>query len=99
MGLGTESLHPDLPCRPTIVTSGEQLGNPVESTTTPSVPPGNPDAVTKPLLALSKADHEEHVASVTLVTGAHAVMCDNVTTRIWEADDAADQDRAEGSDP
>ena len=85
MGLGTESLHPDLPCRPTIVTRGEQLGD--------------PDAVTKPLLALSKADHEEHVASVTLVTGAHAVMCDNVTSRIGEADDAADQDRAQGSDP
>jgi hypothetical protein len=36
---------------------------------------------------------------VILVTGAHAVMCENVTTRIGEADDAADQDRAQGSDP
>ena len=98
MVLGTVWLHADLPCRPTIVSRGERLGNPVESTTTPSVPLGNPDAVTKPFLALSKADHEEHVASVILVTGAHAVMCENVTTRIWEADDAADQDRAEGSD-
>lgn len=36
---------------------------------------------------------------VTLVTSAHAVMCENVTTRIEEADDAADQDRAQGSAP
>jgi hypothetical protein len=36
---------------------------------------------------------------VTQVTGLLAAMCENVTTWITEADHAADQDRAEDSDP
>ena len=52
---------------------GEPLGNPVEGATTPSVP-----------ARLISAFCAEHVALVTLVTGAHAAICENVTTRIEE---------------